>query len=77
MTKITDANDSPDMKALRKAARDPRVREIEGTDMDEGRVGIYLMPGYWFRLPYGVTGKSVGDAEQIAYVMSLIERKPS
>lgn len=70
-SKITDSNDFADMKALRKVARDKRVREIEGNGMDEGRVFLHLVPGLRFS-DYGTTCKSVGDADQIDYALSLI-----
>lgn len=71
MSKITDHNDFPDMPALRKAARDKRVREIEGGGMDDGRVFIHLVSGYVFD-GYDSSSKSVGSAEEIDRVMSLI-----
>lgn len=71
MGKITNSNDFEDMKALRKAARDKRIQEIEGHGMDEGRVFLYLVPGLIFS-DYGTRSKSVGNAADIDFAMSLI-----
>jgi len=71
---ITDSNDFEDMPALRKVARDKRIREIEGGGMDEGRVFLHLVPGLRFS-DYGTTCKSVGDAEEIKWALELIRKE--
>lgn len=72
--KIGDTNDFPDIAALRRAARDPRIREIEGGGMDDGRVFIHLASGFVFD-GYDSSSKSVGDAAEIKHVMSLIKKR--
>ena len=42
MSKISELNGFRAVAALTKAAQDPRVAEIEGNGMDEGRVMIIL-----------------------------------
>lgn len=74
MAKITDDNDFPDMPALRRAARDKRVSEIEGGGMDDGRVFIHLVSGYVFD-GYDSSSKSVGNAADVRFVMSLIVKR--
>lgn len=74
--KITYRNGFRAIKSLEKAAADPRVEEIEGNGMDEGRVFIHLIDGLWFGEMEGTTLKSVGSAAEIKYAMSLIEEKP-
>ncbi len=74
MSKITDANDFADMKALRKVARNKLIEEIEGGGMDEGRVFLHLVDGYEFT-GHGTTCLSVGDAAEIEYALSLIVKQ--
>jgi hypothetical protein len=73
MSKITDTNGFKPVSALRKVARDPRIEEIEGHGMDEGRVFLHLVPGYRFT-GYGTTCHSVGNPEEIAWALSLIQK---
>lgn len=62
---IGDTNGFKAMATLRRAAADPRVAEIEGGGMDEGRVFIHLKPGFWFG-PYERThSQSVGSAANV------------
>lgn len=74
MAQITDHNDFSDMKALRRAARDPRVREIEGGGLDDGRVFLHLKSGYVFG-GYQSASKSVGDAREIEDALSIIVKR--
>lgn len=74
MSKITDANDFPDMRALRRAARDKRIREIEGGGMDDGRVFLHLHSGYVFD-GYQSSSKSVGSEFEINHAIALIRKK--
>lgn len=64
------------MATLRKAAADPRVAEIEGEGMDDGRVFVHLADGYWFRPPYSQQSRSVGSASELRDALALIEPKP-
>lgn len=73
--KITFENGFRPFSALSKAARDPRVEEIEGEGCDPGRVLIHLVEGYWFE-HYESTSKGVGDAEDVAYAMEMIRPRP-
>lgn len=75
--KITYLNGFRAVKALERVADDPRVEEIEGGGMDEGRVFIHLVKGLWFGPHEMTTCKSVGNAQEIKSAMSLIEEKPS
>lgn len=75
--KITYRNGFRAIKALDKVAADPRVEEIEGNGMDDGRVFIHLVDGLWFGPMECTTCKSVGNIEEIKYAMSLIEKKPA
>ena len=71
MSKITYSNGFPAMKTLEKAARDPRVVEIEGNGMDEGRVFIHLRPEYVFYLSE-CSCRSVGSAAEVRMTMASI-----
>ena len=73
--KITDANGFSPMRALVKVAADPRIDEIEGAGMDDGRVFLHLCDEYWFE-GYDCGSKSVGDEDDIRYAMSLVRRRP-
>ena len=75
--KITYRNGFRAMKSLLKAAEDPRIQEIEGWGMDEGRVFICLKDGWVFNDDPNVPtnnhrSKSVGNASDIKYAMSLV-----
>lgn len=74
MNKITDANGFEDMRALRRVARDARIREIEGGGMDDGRVFLHLRSGYVFD-GYASSSKSVGDDFEIRHAVALIRKK--
>lgn len=74
--KITYRNGFRAMKSLEKAADDPRIEEIEGNGMDEGRVFLHCSKGYWFGPMEGTTCFSVGSAQEIRFGMSLIEERP-
>jgi len=73
--KITCWNGFKARKALLKAAEDPRVDEIEGEGMDEGRVFIHLKKGFWFPLE-GTHLRGVGDAKELKEVLESIEVEP-
>ena len=73
--KITCENGFRPFSALLKAARDPRVREIEGEGCDPGRVLIHLTEDYWFE-HYQSGCKGVGNADDIAYAMEMIRPRP-
>jgi hypothetical protein len=75
--KITYRNGFRAIKSLIRAAEDPRVAEIEGNGMDEGRVFISLVRGYrftnWSDAPYDHTlSRSVGNAADVRDAMSMI-----
>ena len=70
-SKITYSNDFSAMKTLEKAALDPRVVEIEGHGMDEGRVFIHLRPEYVFYLSE-CSCRSVGSAAEVRMAMASI-----
>jgi hypothetical protein len=74
MTKIGDTNGFRALATLRRAAADPRVEEIEGGGMDEGRVFIHLKAGWWFASE-GTTSISVGNAANVRDALAMIERK--
>jgi hypothetical protein len=74
--KIGDTNGFRAMAALRKAAADARVEEVEGEGMDDGRVFIHLAPGYWFGAARGTHTMSVGSAAELRYAMGKIEPEP-
>jgi len=63
-------------RALVRAARDPRVAEIEAEGMDDGRVFLHLRAGFRFAAPYACRTKSVGSAADILRFLSLIESVP-
>jgi hypothetical protein len=73
VSKIKDTNDFKPVSALRKAAADPRVEEIEGGGMDDGRVFIHLKKGYAFGKGYDTThSKSVGNAAEVTDALKAI-----
>lgn len=76
MAKISNTNGFRAMATLRKAATDPRVAEIEGAGMDEGRVFIHLHEGFWFA-PYRGGTHSVGSAAEIREALAMIEPQPA
>lgn len=59
------------MKSLEKISTDPRIDEIEGAGMDDGRVFIHLKPGYIFKGD-GCHLRSVGSATELKDTMSMI-----
>jgi len=73
--KITDTNGFRAMKSLKKAADDPRVDQIEGAGMDDGRVFIHCVEGYWFE-HYETVSKSVGSAEDVRDALAMIRPRP-
>lgn len=74
--KITCRNGFRAIKSLEKAAADPRIEEIEGEGMDDGRVFIVLKTGYVFKnSPWQsdwTRCHSVGNAAEIRDAMSII-----
>ena len=85
MNKIGDTNGFRAMATLRKAALDPRVLEIEGGGMDDGRVFIHLIEGYCFDFDYGggpignrplnLHSESVGSAADVRSALSRIVKE--
>lgn len=73
VSKIGDTNGFRAMASLRRAAADPRVEEIEGGGMDDGRVFIHLRRGYWFGPCEMTHCYSVGSAAEIRDAFSMIE----
>ena len=71
MSKITYTNGFSVVKTLQRAAADPRVIEIEGNGMEEGRVFIHLRPGYVFSLSE-CSCRSVGSAREVRETMASI-----
>ena len=71
--KITYTNGFRAMASLRKAAADPRVEEIEGHGMDEGRVFVHLVKGYWMGELNGTHSFSCGSAAELKRKMADIE----
>ncbi|NBS41838.1 hypothetical protein EBS80_04255 [bacterium] len=69
--KITNANGFRAMAALKKAARDPRIKEIEGGGCDDGRVLIHAADG-WVFSGYDSRTKGVGSSEDLRYAMSIL-----
>lgn len=74
--KITYRNGFRAIKTLEKAALDPRIEEIEGNAMDEGRVFLHCASGYWFGPMEGTACHSVGSAAEVREAMAKIEKKP-
>lgn len=74
--KMSDLNGFRALATLAKVAQDPRVEEIEGGGMDEGRVFIHLRPGYWFGSTEQTHSKSVGSAADCREYMKLVEHCP-
>ena len=75
--KITYRNGFRAIKSLLKVAADPRVEEIEGHGMDDGRVFLFLGPNWVFNDDPTVPtnnhrSKSVGNAAEIKYAMSIV-----
>lgn len=65
-SKITNSNDFKPFRSLISAANDPRVDEIEGGGMDDGRVFIHLKSGYCFGHGYDKAhSKSVGNSSEV------------
>lgn len=62
--KITDTNGFRATAALRRAAGDPRIQEIEGGGMDEGLVFLHAAPGYKFK-DTNTSSVSVGNATDV------------
>jgi hypothetical protein len=74
---ITDSNGFRGMAALRRAALDPRIEEIEGGAMDEGRVFLHAAPGWRFR-EYNTVSKAVGTVSELrAALRSLVSERAS
>lgn len=71
--KITNLNGFRAVSSLKRASYDERIQEIEGNGMDEGRVFIHLVAGYWFGAAEGTTCYSVGSVAELRYAISLIE----
>lgn len=60
------------MKSLEKAGTDPRIVDIEGAGMDEGRVFLHLKHGFYFKYD-GCHLKSVGNAAELRDAMREID----
>jgi len=69
---ITDSNGFRAMAALRKAALDPRIEEIEGGGADEGRVFIHAKPGWRFTR-YDTISASAGSAAELRTVLAMLK----
>jgi hypothetical protein len=74
MSVLTNPNGFRPLAALRHAAADQRVQEIEGGGMDPGRVFIHLRPGWHFG--DGNRTQSVGSAVEVIRVLRRITNKP-
>lgn len=70
---IGDTNGFKAIKTLRKAAQDPRIAEIEGGGMDDGRVFLHASSGWKFE-GYDSCSKSVGSAEEIKTALRMLVR---
>jgi len=57
------------MASLRKANDDPRVAEIEGAGMENGRVFVHLETGFWFGPHETAHSRSVGSAAELRDAM--------
>lgn len=79
--KIDNLNGFKAKAAIRKAAEDPRIEEIEGWGMDEGRVFIHLAPGFCYDSDAGSHDenqhlRSVGSASELRSVLkAIVEEK--
>ena len=73
--KITNLNGARYIKTLEKAARDPRVAEIEGGGCEYGRVFIDLQPGWRFAW-LQCRSKTVGNSGDVRDLLRQIERRP-
>lgn len=62
--KIKSTNGFRALAALRKVALDPRVDEIEGEGMDEGRVFVHFYSG-WIHESDGTHSFSAGSAAEL------------
>lgn len=60
------------VKTLKQVEQDPRVAEIEGEGMDEGRVFIHLKKGWIDPFPECVHSISVGSAADVRDAMRRI-----
>jgi len=75
---IFHSNGFSAIAALRKAYNDPRVAEIEGVGVDDGRVLIHLTAGWCFDHPsYDTHVKGVGTAVDLRDAMKSIRPDPS
>ena len=71
--RIGDLNGFRAVAALRRAAADPRIEEIEGGALDEGRVFLHTVQGWRFS-DYDSRTKSVGSAAELrAALASLVQ----
>lgn len=70
---ISNTNGFKPMSALRKAAADPRVDEIEGGGMDDGRVFIHFKNGWAYPYPDTTHSRSVGSAQDVKYALSEVK----
>lgn len=74
MARIGDTNGFKAMAALKKAALDPRIEEIEGGALDEGRVLLWACDGWLFD-GYESRSKSVGSAAELRAALALLVRR--
>jgi hypothetical protein len=70
---ITNANGFRAMASLRKAAQDPRIEEIEGGGLDEGRVFVHALRGWRFRESDTIS-YSVGSAQDLRMALGFLVR---
>lgn len=74
--RISAHNGFKAMATLRRAALDPRIAEIEGAGMDEGRVFLHAKPGFRFGAGEGAQcSMSVGSAFDVRRALRLLEAK--
>lgn len=74
MAKIGDTNGFKAMKALQRAAADPRIAEIEGGGLDDGRVLLHAARGWKFD-GYDSASKSVGSVKELREALSILVRR--
>lgn len=62
------------LKALQQAINDPRIEEIEGGALDDGRVFLHARAGYVFD-GYESRTKSVGSAADVRDALKLLREE--
>jgi hypothetical protein len=69
---IGDTNGFRAMSSLIRAAEDPRIEEIEGAGLDEGRVFLHAADG--FKFDGECTTQSVGSIKELKNALARLQK---